>query len=180
MDDKFTAEHSGVGGNFRLVLVPGTLGMEGVCGGVKADEAFARSNGAQQLLLAFSRHWRSIRLSRLGEVSAGVEGDSIILVEVSVKDLAIFGADHIEAVAFTKFGEDSVGNTGLAVFELDGVVFITCRACEVEDLLLFLLGGGGPVQRESRSRQYRGAGCPEAIATTQAALVALYIADCLG
>ena len=86
------------------------------------DETNAGGDGAQELVFAFSRHWRSLGFVGLGEDAAGVEGDSIVLVEVAVEDPAIFCTDDIEAVAFAKFGKDSIGEAGLTIFELDDVM----------------------------------------------------------
>ena len=120
--NELPAEHGDIGVDFGLVLVPGALGMERVGGGVEANEAFAGSDGTQKLLFTFGGHGRSLRFVGLGEVAAGVEGDGIVLVEVSIEDAAIFGADDFEAVAFTQLGEDSIGDAGLAILDFDGIV----------------------------------------------------------
>jgi len=87
-----------------------------------ADKAFALCNGTQKFLFTFGGHGRSLRFVGLGEVAAGVKGDGIVLVEAAIEDAAIFGAEDFEAVAFTQFGENSIGDAGLAILEFDGVV----------------------------------------------------------
>ena len=56
VDDELAAEHGDVGIEVRLDLVGPALGVEGVGGGMEADEALAVGHGVQELLLAGRGH----------------------------------------------------------------------------------------------------------------------------
>ena len=180
VDDEFPADHGDVRIDFRLILISGAFGMKRVGCRVESDETFAVNDSLQKLVLAFGGHGGRLCFVRLGKDAAGVKGDSIVLIEIAIEDPAVFRADDLEAVAFAQFGEDSIGDTGLAVLDFDGLVLKTGRAREVKDLLLFFFSGGDPMQRKSRSGEYGGAGCSKHVATVHISSTELGMIDCLG
>ena len=99
------------------------VGVEGVCGGVRADEALTSLHKVKECLLAGERHRRVLVGPRGAEVTRGVEHHGIKLRQVLGRELrAILREDEFPVILLTEFTQLLLSEAGHTLLVRDDVV----------------------------------------------------------
>ena len=118
------------------------IGMEGVRGGVRADEALARLHEVKECLLARERHRRVLIRPRGAKVTRGVKHHGVELRQILRGELrAVLREDEFPVILLAEFTQLLFGEAGHALLVGDHVVLEAGGLGEEEDLTLRSVSG---------------------------------------
>ena len=118
------------------------IGVEGVRGGVRTDEALAGLHEVKERLLTGERHRWVLIGPRRAEVTRGVEHHGVKLRQVLRREFgAVLREDEFPVILLTEFAQLLFGKAGHALLVGDDIVLEPRGLGEEQDLTLRGVGG---------------------------------------